>query len=383
MFLPGIDDQVLLSPVDLAVSLYLPDKPAERDTRMHFDRLRHLLEIADRALQARGIDKRQRAAIMDPAREALGHFDFETHRPRALALLADKSFARVFELSIMVREAAVVGRRFYIRPLLPIANAGPRFIVLALSANSIRLLDCDDYGWWNATPEHVQRLADVMAETIYEPTMQGNPASRHRAIAEGAAGSHSYESPDEVRKAELIEYLRRVSSAVEAVLKHHRHPVVLVADPEIAGHFRKITALPRLLARTVAVNPHGVAEETLVTSARGLRQSYERAAITDVVDRVNARLGRGENSVSVQVEEIVGAAHFARVDAVVVADDASVWGRFDEANWTATAHDARLADDDELLNEIAAETLLKGGRAFSAARMELPRQSPVVATLRY
>lgn len=280
-------------------------------------------------------------------------------------------------------EITVVGHRFYIVPLLPLINAGGSFFVLAVSACGARLLECEEYGWTDRTPPHLPRAPDVVAETDYQPTTEGSPVARHRKYTNAATGAHSYESPDELWKVELIEYLRRLSSAIEDHLKDDRRPIILVADPDVGGHFRKLTGLRQLSEQLVDLNPNGLSDERLVAAARAVWRSPEEAAMAEFVDLVNARLGRADPRVGIRLEEIVSGAHYSRVDAVMVAAGETVWGRFDEANGTAVTHETPNGDDDELLNDIVAETLLKGGRAYSGARQTMPRQSCAVATFRF
>ncbi|HEX9465547.1 MAG TPA: hypothetical protein VGB82_23340 [Alphaproteobacteria bacterium] len=383
MLLRGIDDGLLLSPMDIAVSIYVPIDLTETDLRAPEDHLRQRFTAADEALQARGVDKRRRDAVLAPARRAVADIDLRQHRAPSLVVFASENYGEVFAWPIAVPEITVVGHRFYIVPLLPPINAGGSFFTLALSANGARLLECDEYGWIDRTPPHLPRAPDVVAETDYQPTTEGSPVARHRRYTGAATGAHSYESPDELRKAELIEYLHRLSSALEAHLHGDRRPIILVADPDIGGHFRKLSGLRQLNEQAVDLNPNGLTDHELVAAARTVWRPPEQAVVAEFVDLVNARLGRADPRVGIRVEDIVAGAHYSRVDAVMVAADKTVWGRFDEAEGTVVAHEAPAGDDDELLNDIVAETLLKGGRAFSAPWQNVPRQSVAVATFRY
>lgn len=383
MLLRGIHDDRLLSPVDIAVSIYVPIFAGETDTRAPEDRVKNSFEEAAEIMCDRGVEKRARDAILDRARGTIGDLDFRERRPPSLAVFATEDYAQALACPITIPETTVVGHRFYIVPLLPLINANTSFFVLALSASGARLLECDDYGWTDRTPPHLPTGPEVRAETNYQPIREGNPAASHRKYVADATGAHSYEAPDELKKTELIEFIRRLSSALEGHLHDDRRPIVVIADPDIGGHFRKLTKLRQLTDHMVDLNPHGLGDERLVAEARRVRKSPEQAAIADFVDLANARLDRAEPTVAIRLEEIVGAAHYGQVDAVMVAAGETVWGHFDEGNATVVTHGTPNREDDELLNDIVAETLLNGGRAFSADRQKLPRQSFAVATLRY
>lgn len=382
MLLPGIDDDVLLSPVDWAVSIYLPLDPATTDERAHLDRLEALFKQCDEALRDRGADKRTRARILGPGREAAAQLDFREHRPPAIAMFMSRDFARAFELPHPVHEEATVGHRFVVRPLVPLINGGA-FFVLALNQTRGRLLECYDGGWVDRTPEALRHPPDVARQTDYQPTAAGNPVAPHRRPSANVVGSHSYEMPDEVRKAEILETLQRISSALEATLKDDQRPVILIADTSIAGHFRKLTHVHQLAAEGVSVNPNGLGNDKLVKMARALYHPPQDSERSEVLDRVNARAQSGEGPVAVRLDDVVSAAHYGRVDAAIVSVDDRVWGHFDDATGTVAVHERAERDDDELINEAVAETLLKGGRVYHQDRRALPRRSYAIALLRY
>ena len=383
MLLPGIDDDALLSPLDLAVSIYLPLDANITDERVHRDRLDSLFADAAQALCARHVGSRDCETLLRPGRELAAQLDFRTHRPPSIAIFWSTDFGRAFELPINVPPAATVGHRFNVRPLLPLINGGPSFFVLALNASRGRLLECYEGGCIDRTLESLRRPPDVPAETDFQETNAGHPATPHRRAAANTVGSHTYEAPDELRKAEMIEYLRRVSSAIEAALKGDRRPLILVADPAVGGHFRKLTGLRQLVSDSVSINPNGLSNQRLLELARAVHQPPEAAARAEVLERVSARAHSGDPAVATRLNDVVGAAHYGRVDAVVVANDETVWGRFDDSSGALTVHNRPQRDDDELLNEIVSETLRKGGRAYALPKRAMPLQSAAVATLRY
>jgi hypothetical protein len=107
------------------------------------------------------------------------------------------------------------------------------------------------------------------------------------------------------------------------------------------------------------------------------------ADLHDAEERIRARLGTAEPNVAIRLEEIVSAARFGRVDALLIASDEELWGRFDESSNTVTAHGRPEIDDEDLLNFAALWTLSNGGRVHALKRENLPRQVLAAAALRY
>ena len=96
------------------------------------------------------------------------------------------------------------------------------------------------------------------------------------------AKSQATETPEDVRKAELLELLRRIKAAVELVIKRDPAPVVLAAHPEIQGHFRDIAKWKELLPEGIQENPDALTPEALhqkacaVMMPRGTTLTYKK-----------------------------------------------------------------------------------------------------------
>ena len=104
--------------------------------------------------------------------------------------------------------------------------------------------------------------------------------------------------------------------------------------------------------------------------------------LSAVLDQVNARLGAAEPTVSIRLEDILAAAFEGRVDAVVVAENETLWGKFRPGE-PLEAHESADGLDEDLVNLAAVQTLRTGGRAFSVPRAHMPRQAAAVALFRY
>lgn len=384
MLLPNLDADAVLRSLGTAVTIYAPLDPQQRDLRLITGRLDNLLVKAEDGLAARNMGPRQRGAILDPARQAVAEIDFRTHREPTLVLLAAPGFARVIFLPERIEETLVVGPRFYVKPLLSLFAHDTRFHLLAISARSVRVLECGRYFSKDRTPPELrQSWEDLAKETEFQQGVQFNPPARPRGGTHAMVRSHGYESPNSVWKNLFVEYLRRVTAAVEADLADDPWPVILAADPETTGHFRKLTRLRTLADEGLVLNPHGLEDRELVERALALLNPPGLASASDTIERAKARLGSGDPSVAIRLDEIVAAARYGRVDSLVVAADEFVWGSFDETNGRLVARSRPEGEDEELLNYAAVETLAKGGTASALPRREIPHHALAVATLRY
>jgi hypothetical protein len=103
-------------------------------------RLKHLLAQAEAHLFALGLRTPQVMELLAPATRLLeDNLAFWQHQRDGLALFLARDTSMVYRLPVSFAEQAVVGSRFYIRPLLPLLSGDGTFYLLALSQNHVRL----------------------------------------------------------------------------------------------------------------------------------------------------------------------------------------------------------------------------------------------------
>jgi hypothetical protein len=189
------------------------------------------------------------------------------------------------------------------------------------------------------------------------------------------------DAPDELRKAELIEFLHRVASAFEPHLKGNPAPLVLAAHPEIQGNFREIAGWKEILPEGILENPDALAKDELHRLAYAVVEPKLDEARTAALDRLNALLPAGK--ASTKPEDIVKAAHYARVDTLFLSVDEHLWGTFDVAEDRLLAHGSKGEGDIDLLDYAALMTLRQGGSVMLVDRAALPPPGTAAAILRY
>lgn len=361
----------LLAPAACTVSVYLAIEPGEHDRRAPDARLRGLIQRADEQLERRGMDPRLRGAVLEPLRRFAADADFARHRNLCVALFArwgdapgDEAPAAgmtTIPLPWTRPDEVVVGPDFHLKPLLPMLALDRRFGILALSKSNVRLLSATPFNW-TAVPLEALPI-EAQAELDSRPAADA-------------------ETTDEARMALIVADPRRIAIAVKAALGDDPAPVVLVADPHVAGHFAKHAQLPGLHPAVLHLNPFALTEAELHGKVVELMQPDLQSELDGVLEQVEARLSTAEATVAIRLEEILAAASEGRVDSVVVAEDEALWGRF-EPGQSLAVHGRSGPDDEDLLNQAAVLTLRNGGRAFAVPRGRLPRQAPAVATLRF
>jgi hypothetical protein len=239
-----------------AVLLYLPTHVGTKEIRQDPIRLKNLLSAAAERL---AVSRRRPEldALLAPAKALAGNHAFWEHEEQGLAVFLAPDFHRVHKLAIAVPETIAVADHFSIKPLLPlIENAGP-FWLLTISAKQTRLYQASRWTLTEITTIDLpQGVAQIRGMSEYEETQYASQLTRR------GTSSHSQSfgpAPDEVGKTELLELLHRIAAAVEPCIKRSPAPLLLAAQSEILGNFRKIAGWKEIEAEGIRENPDSAA----------------------------------------------------------------------------------------------------------------------------
>ena len=104
-------------PDDHCVSLYMPGAIGA-DSRQNPVRFKNLLRGAEQRLADQGLEATELQELFAPARELLDHPSIWHEIAHGLALLLARDGARFWKLPIACEQTCVVGRHFYLLPLL-------------------------------------------------------------------------------------------------------------------------------------------------------------------------------------------------------------------------------------------------------------------------
>jgi hypothetical protein len=384
MFLTHDLDQLLAFDKRPAVSVYLETHQAGREVRQDAIRLRKLLATAAKRLatehRAPEID-----ALLAPARRLVDDEEFWRCRDQGLGIFLGPAFERIHKLPIAVPEELAIADHFCIKPLLPLIDQAGSFWVLALSAARTRLYQGSRWTFTEVTGLDLpQGISEIRGETEYQEARKASPTGRNLHASGGVANAQAFgETPGELHKTQLIEFLRRVAAAVEPSIKRQPAPVILAAEPKIQGQFRELAKWKELSPDGILEFADAMPEQDLHRKAWALVAPREVRLREEALGRLQSLLGNGNGKATTKPEDIVKAARYGRVDRLFLCDGRPLWGHFDERQDRVVAHREPAAGDDDLLDYAALMTLRQGGGVTLVDRAQLPPDGPAAAILRY
>jgi hypothetical protein len=367
------------------VSIYLPTHEKGRETRQDPIRFKNALDAAVQELIEAGHRRPEAEALLEGARALLDDELFWRHQGKGLAVFAASGLFQHHRLPIEVPELELVGPRPHVRPQLPLLADDGQFYVLAASAGDTRLYTGSRFGLTEVEAELPRSVAEISAETDYQNMRHAAPPARPRSAGPvGMPATHNFgEDPEEQRKAQLIEHLRRLHNALEGTLGGSRQPIVLVAAPEVRGHLQALAKNITFFGEGIQFDPGALGEEELHARAYELVRPSFAQRRADAIDRFQALAGSNDPRGATDLKTIVEAAGQGRVDTLLVAEGRHVWG-----SPGATAGEVRLdpeptPENEDLVDHAAVQTLLQGGQVHVLRPEDMPRDAPMVAIFRF
>lgn len=373
---------------DPCVSLFMPTMRVESELSQNPIRWKNLLRETHQRLKAAGRSETAIDRLLAPARSLLDDSGFWLHQSDGLAGFLTPDDATFYRLPLSFDEFVYTGERFLLKPLFPMVATNNRFYVLALSQNNVRLYQATHY---SVSPIHSEDIPksihELLIDEVSEQSIQFHTAQRvgggeHTSVAhgQGRQGKDNRSDPnDEVRR-----FFQEIDKGVQRVLRDENAPLVLAGVSHYLPIYRQVNSYPHLVDDAViAGSPDHLQGKELHPKAWELVEPRFLENQAEGLASFEEQHGQQTGLASNDVEDIVAAAHYGRVDTLFVPVGAHTWGRFDAEANVVTLHDERQPGDDELLDYAAIHTFLNGGTVHALKPHNMPGGAQLAALYRY
>jgi hypothetical protein len=372
---------------DICISIYLPSQYTGAEIKVAPFRLGQLLDGVEAQLVAQGYRLSDIHALLEPARSLPvgARAPFWQHQQEGLALFLGKNLFLHYRLPIAFREQVSIGRRFTIRPLIPLLTGDGIFYVLALSENQVRFLRGTRFRIEEAS------LGDAphsMAETLrfdeFEKQVQqhssasGGPGGGRASIfhGQGDAGDAA------VNRAHLSRFLHEVDVEVCSLLHDEQAPLVLAGIDSVRGIYRAVSHYPAIVETGIAGNPDRLSKEQLHQHAWTILDPHFQQPRQVALEEFCRLYSSGDHHTQHDWRNLIMAAFCQRVETLFVPDETEVWGTFDQNTTTMSLHTQQEPGDEDLVDAAAFYTLQNRGTVYELPKIEMPYELPVAAILR-
>jgi hypothetical protein len=363
------------------VSIFMPTHPAGREGQQDVVRLKNLVNSAEQQLIERGMRAPTARDLLAPILRLPSDGTTWLERKQSLAIFRSAEAFIYYRLDAQLQEAALVGPRFFVKPLLPAITNCPRFFILSVSRNRPRVL--------KATWTNVESLRPVGFPDNFDATLNLESADRgeqvHSAtnvpLGKESGVFHGQGGYRDTLKAGITSYCQRMDTALRPVLRAHSWPLVLAGVEYELAIYRRVSEYDRIVDEMLLGNFDHTEDHALCAKALPIVQRHYDAARREKLARYQSIAGT--KLASDQVDEVVIAAHEGRVDTLFADPRASLFGRY-----SAEMHGIELLETvtdpaHDLVEQAILETLRRNGSVYDAAPQDGSPTPPLRAIFRY
>ena len=372
-----------LTKSEACVSIYMPLHGSQPDSKQDPIRFKNLLNRAEEVLLARGMRRPDISALLKEPRELeenalIWHADGR----KGLAVLIEPGALRCLRSYESFDEIVRVGERFHLGPLVRAFADSGQFLLLAISANTVRLYRGDQHAFEPLLlPEGVPKnLKEVERGSQFDKGLQFHTSAPSSLAGAHVGIMHGHGLPKDDQKMLWTEYLRAVVSIWILFCTARRRRWSWRQSTTCIRLFREACQYHNLVSTGVTGSPDELSETELHRCAL----DAVRPALTSGKQHALDRYRELEATVRVayHIETILPALEQGRVEVLFASREAHIWGRFEGEN-AVSLHRGEEPGDVDLLDLAISETIAKGGTAYVIDRNEVPSREPVAAILRW
>lgn len=370
-----------------SISIYLPTHRTGQDTQQDPIRFKNLLREAELSLLDRGMGPRDVSALLQSAQALLEEAHFWQHQRDGLAVFIAPDDFHFYHLPFRVEELLIIARSYYVKPVLPLFTNNGHYYILAISQDEVRLFEgtrhtVGQIDLPDGTPESLDEALQFDGPEKQLQFHSGtSPSTAQGGIRSGMF--HGHGGREEEQKERIERYLNLVDAGLKEIFREQQAPLVLAGVDYLLPIYHKISEYVNIMEEGITGSPEHLRPEELQEQAWPIVEPYFRQEMEKVIGQY-LQLAVTAKATD-NIEEIVAAAFSGRVDNLLLAVNAQIWGTFDpEIGKVIHCQTEQSPEDDlALLDFSAMQTLQKGGSVYMLSQEEIPTNSSVAAVLRY
>lgn len=369
---------------DPCVSIYMPTAAKGQEVKEGSIRFKNLIRESMKQLRERDPHLPERMdRVYEQAYDLMDDTTFWLNQNAGLAVFISPSYFRYYRVSIPFREQVVIGRHFFIKPMIPLFSYDRRFYLLALNLREIRFFEIQDQRIYERQLENVPRSIDEWMQ--YEDfEKQGQLRSLAPGKTEGVGAvfhGHGNMADKKNRKRIVEQFLKLAVRRIEEALHNDPTRVILAADPYVHSVVQSSRPRFTLIREPIMENPSHLKPEELLDRAQQVIRPYSQLQTKSLVRQFSDLLG--SQKAAVETWDVLTAAWMGKVQILLVDPQESIWGKYRPEDQRIELHSAREPGDEDLSEAAVEQTLMHDGQIYSLPRRTMPDHRAMAALLRY
>jgi hypothetical protein len=348
-----------------AISIYLKTDHRDRDgltkIRANLARLYKSVE----ALVARTYDGRTKERLLEPLKRSLADLRL-TPSKGGIAIYHNEHFTGMVKVPTSVPDLAIAAESFHLKPMFRCAQVRRNYYLLALRKR------CADL--YMVTPDDTRKLDRIELTRKWEDSNIESDRSGVRRWFKGGRKTGKQRDPSQV--------MAVLNQQLSTRFQGERCPLVIAGSHNDQMSFRKSCQYPYVLERGLIEDIDYMDQKALADQASQIVEQYFNETDEKVISQFRKATMSG--LALSDLKEIAYAVARGQVQNLLIAEDRHIWGHLDrETGATEILKERHDATSDDLLDDIAELTLLKGGSVTVLQSFQMPGGDPIGAILRW
>ena len=299
---------------------------------------------------------------------------FWQEQKEGLAVFISEARFDYFKLEVDTYNKAYVSYNFNLKQLISEFQNNQRYYLMALSPNHNQLYQVSRN---NIEKVKLENLPLNIKEFL---NLDGEAAEKHQSVnsAGGSSVFHGQGGASDDDNEDLIHYLKEIDKVINQELKEDSY-LVIAADDSVFYLYKNINNYDKLLDENLSGNTKQMNQKELREKSWKLVEPHFNDYLENAKDKYLEL--KASDKTSDELEDIVEAANYGKIDTLLVNKRAEKAGNFNEDENEIKI--MKNNKDYDLYNYAAAETIKNGGTVFSIEKTEMPEKADIVAIYRY
>jgi hypothetical protein len=364
------------------ISLYMPTHQSHPENVQDPIRFKNLVKKINETLSEQ-YSSEEISALIKPFAELAEDRDFWNHTSAGLAVLCTSEFFEVINLPITVNELTIVADSFHTRPLRRYLQSADRYHVLKLNQHEYHLFEGNRHSLFEVIiPVDVPRTIEEALG--YELTDSHTTVASYGGVSgESANMHHGHGGKKDEVDIDAEKYFRVVADIIEVNFSTPSGlPLILAALSEHHNRFQAVNKNALLLTKGINLNTQAVSKDKLAQLAWKVMEPVYLLKLSDWLSEFSQAKA---NDLGIEIiDEVIEAAEAGRVRILFIEEGRIMTKRIrNKITGTYEMMDLTQPKLDDLLDDIAEQVSIMGGKVIIIPADKMPSKTGVAAVLRY
>jgi hypothetical protein len=359
------------------VSIYMSTKAVHKGEfkKLEIEFKNLLQEVEEKLKNNWDFKQRDVDKFLEDAAALAVNNNFWQDQKEGLAVFVSPDQFEYYKLSVDTYNKSHVSYNFNLKQLIAEFQDNQKYYLLAVSPNHSQLYQASRN---NIEEVKIEDLPLNMKEFL---NLDDEAAEKHQSIntAGGSTVFHGQGGASDDDNEDLMHYLKEIDKIINLKLKEENRYLVIAADDSVFTLYKNLNSYHNLLDENLSGNSRQMNKRELREKSWEIVEGHLHDYLKEVKDRY-LELKAGDKT-SDNLEDIIEAAHYSKIDTLLLNKEAEKAGVFVEDK-----NEIKLMGnnkDYDLYNFAAVQTIKNGGNVYSLTKEEMPENEDILAIYRY